>query len=304
MELRHLQSFLALAEELHFGRAADRLGIAQPALSRQIQQLEAEIGSDLFERTPRAVKLTRAGEELQLRVKPHVDGIGSAVAACRAAAAGVTGRLQIGFTSNLSYVFLPRVLAELKNLAPEAAFDVHELSTDHQINALRSGEIGLALVVLPVSDPGLIQRRLFQEPLIAVMPADHPLAKFSELTLDQLRDHPFIMCPRYRRTGFQYVIIERCAEAGFEPQIVQEVEGKTLMYELIARGVGISIVPESSSHGNREGVVYRPINDRLAPVEIAAVWKKENDEPLRRLFVDTALKVARQFRPQKKQAVA
>lgn len=305
MELRHLHSFLALAEELHFGRAADRLGIAQPPLSRHIQLLEAEIGASLFERSPRAVRLTAAGEELRNRVKAHVDGISSAVNATRLAAAGKTGRLSVGFTSNLSYLLLPAVLERLKTIAPGVSFHVSEMSTDPQIDALRSGEIELGLLALPIDEPDLIQRRLFQDPLLVVMPHNHPLAGHDGVTFSQLKDYPFVMCPRYRRTGFQHVITDRCVAAGFTPRVVQEVEGKTLMYELVARGVGVSIVPRSSSHGHREGFVYLPILDPVEPVDIAAVWRKENDSCLRRLFVDTAVAVAAEvYTPKAVRAVA
>lgn len=305
MELRHLQSFLILAEELHFGRAAERVGIAQPALSRQIQQLEAEVGVPLFNRTPRSVTLTQAGEELRARVRQHVDGIDLALTACRAMGSGHSGRLKIGFTSNLSYALLPRVLSRLKEIAPDASFDVHEMSTDPQIAALRTGELDLAMVVLPISDGSLMQRHLFKDPLVLVMPTNHPLATRESVSLAQLQEYPFVMCPRYRRTGFQHSILERCADVGFVPNVVQEVEGKTLMYELIARGVGISVVPESSNHGHRAGVTYRPIVDGPKPVEMGAVWRKESDSALRRVFVDTAVAAARElYAPKRVPAVA
>ncbi len=305
MELRHLHSFLALAEELHFGRAAERVGIAQPPLSRHIQQLEAEIGAALFERSPRAVRLTRAGEEFLLRVRPHVDGISAAITASRAAGSGLTGRLQVGFVSNLSYALLPSVLGRMKELSPDAVVDLREATSLEQVQLVRSGEIELGLVVLPVEDPGLMQRRLFQDPLVVVMPADHVLANNVSISLEELCAHPFVACPRYRRTGFQHVILDRCVEVGFQPQIVQEVEGKTLMYELIAHGVGLSVVPQSSSHGHRAGIVYRPISNYIRPVDIGAIWRRENEDPLRKLFLDTAAVVAKEiYGPKQTQAVA
>lgn len=293
MELRHLHSFLALSEELHFGRAAERLGIAQPALSRQIQQLETEVGGALFERDSRSVRLTRAGDELLARVKVHVEGIASAFSAARAVNGGGAGRLRVGYVSNLSYRLLPAVLKKLKESCPGAAFDLHENTTDGQLQALRSGEIDLALVVLPVEAPEMIQRVLFQDPLVLVMPTDHPLSAQETVALSQLREYSFVMCPRYQRAGVEHVIFARCAELRFEPKVVQEVQGKTLLYELIARGVGLSIVPHSSSFGDRKGVVYRPISDSLRPIEIGAVWRRDRDQPLRKTFVDTAVRVSR-----------
>jgi DNA-binding transcriptional LysR family regulator len=304
MELRHLHSFLALAEELHFGRAADRVGIAQPPLSRHIQQLEAEIGSPLFERGPRSVTLTRAGREFLERVRPHVDGISQAVHATRAAGSGLSGRLTVGYVSNLSYQLLPTVLSQLQTTAPGVTLDLKEMSTLAQVPALRAGEIGIALLVLPIDELGLMQRRLFQDPLVVVMPADHELAQKSVVSLADLCRFPFIACPRYEKTSFQNVILERCHEAGYEPNVVHEVNGKTLMYELIAHGIGISVVPRSSSQGHREGIVYRSLAETLRPIDVGAVWRKEDEDPLRRVFVDTVVAAAQEFYGAKNAAVA
>jgi len=293
MELRHLHSFIALSEELHFGRAAERLGIAQPPLSRHIQQLETEIGAALFVRGPRSVQLTLAGEELLRRVRVHVEGIALAATAARAIGTGASGRLQVGFVSNLSYQLLPRTLATVKEIAPLAVFDLHEMTTDVQLAALRRGEIDVALLVLPIEGAELMQRLLFHDPLVAVMPENHTLRACAEVSVAQLRDEGFIMCPRYQRTGFQHVIFDRCEEIGFEPRVVQEVQGKTLLYELVSRGVGISIVPRSSSLAKRPGVIYRPLSDRIRPVDIGAVWRRDDDPPLRKVFVDTAVAAAR-----------
>jgi DNA-binding transcriptional LysR family regulator len=295
MELRHLHSFLALAEELHFGRAADRVGIAQPPLSRHIQQLEAEIGAPLFERGPRSVTLTRAGREFLERERPHVEGITQAVHATRIAGNGLSGRLAVGYVSNLSYQLLPTVLRQLKTSAPEIILDLKELPTLAQVPALRAGEINLAMLVLPIEDFGMMQRRLFQDPLIVVMPTDHELAQNSVISLADLCRYPFIACPRYEKTSFQNVILERCHEAGYKPNVVHEVNGKTLMYELIAHGIGISVVPRSSSQGHRDGVSYRPLAETLRPIDVGAVWRKEDEDPLRKLFVETVVNAAQEI---------
>jgi DNA-binding transcriptional LysR family regulator len=259
----------------------------------------------LFERTPRAVRLTRAGEELRDRVKTHVDGLDAAIDATRRAGSGQSGRLNVGFSVNFSHVFLPRVLERLRSSAPNAVFSLSELSTDSQIEALRSDQIQLAFVPLPLADPDLMQRRLFQDPLVVVVPQGHPLTEFGSVTLAQLEEHPFVMCPRYRHTGFPYSSLDRCAAVGFKPRIVQEVGGKTLMYGLVARGLGLSIVPASSAPGHRSGVVYLPISDPVPPVDMAAVWRKETDCPLRKVMVDTAVLVAEElFGPQRQKAVA
>ena len=163
MELRHLRSFLALADELHFGRAAERLGIAQPPLSRHIQQLEAEIGVPLVERGSRLVRLTRAGEILRDRVRPQVEGIAAAVAESRAVGAGWHGRLCVGFITNMSYALLPRVLEKLREAASEAVFDVRETSVDDAERGVREERYDLALTRVPIDDQGLMQRVLHEE---------------------------------------------------------------------------------------------------------------------------------------------
>lgn len=295
MELRHLRSFLALADELHFGRAAERLGLAQPPLSRHIQQLEAEIGVVLVERGSRGVKLTRAGEILRDRVRPQVEGITAAVAETRAVGAGWRGRLCVGFITNMSYAVLPRVLEKLRESAPEAVFDVHETSADEAERGVREERFDLALTRLPVEDQGLMQRGLHHERLMLVLPAGHRLAGRKTLSFDDVVDEPFVMCRRHEHALLQHIILRRCDEVGFRPRVVQEVGGKTLMMELVAAGVGLTVVPESSSYSTRPGLVYRRVVDSIAPVTMAAIWRRENANPLRSIFLEAVVEVARAF---------
>lgn len=297
MELRHLRSFLALADELHFGRAAERLGIAQPPLSRHIQQLEAEIGVPLVERGgPGGVRLTPAGEVLRDRVRPQVEGITSAVADARAVGAGWKGRLAVAFITNMSYFILPRVLERLRAIAPEAVFDLSEASADEAERGLREERFDVALTRLPVDDQSLIRRILHEERLMLVVPAGHRLAERGEVTLAEVADDPFIMCQRHGGGPVQHVILQHCEQAGFTPRIVQEVAGKTLMMELVASGMGLTVAPESSAFSNRPGLVYLPVTDAVPPVPMAAVWRRDNANPLRTVFVDTAAAVARRVR--------
>lgn len=293
MELRHLRSFLALADELHFGRAAERLGIAQPPLSRHIQQLEAEVGVALVERGSRSVRLTRAGEILRDRVRPQVEGIAAAVAETRAVGAGWHGRLCVGFITNMSYALLPRVLERLRDEAPEAVFDVHETSVDDAERGVREERFDLALTRVPIEDQGLMQRVLHEERLLLVLPAGHRLIDKEELSFADVLEEPFIMCQRPERAPLQHIILRRCAEAGFTPRVVQEVGGKTLMMELVAAGMGLTFVPESSAFSTRPGLVYRAVTDPIAPIAMAGIWRRENTNPLRRVFLDAAIAVAR-----------
>lgn len=298
MELRNLRSFLALADELHFGRAAERLGIAQPPLSRHIQQLEAEIGVPLVERGSRGVRLTRAGERLRDRVRPQIEGIAAAVAEARAIGAGWNGRLCVGFITNMSYAFLPRLLGRLRVEAPEAVFDVREVSVDEVERGLREERFDAGLTRLPVEDQGLMHRVLFEEPLLLVLPEHHRLAAEPEISFAEIADEPFIMCQRHDRAPVPHLILRRCEEAGFKPRVVQEVGGKTLMMELVASGMGLTIAPASSSYSSRPGLVYRHISDPIAPISMAMIWRRENTNPLLRVFIDTAVAVARKLAPE------
>jgi DNA-binding transcriptional LysR family regulator len=301
MELRHLRSFLALADELHFGRAAARLGLAQPPLSRHIQQLEAELGIKLVERTGRGVRLTAAGEILRDRVRPQVEGITAAVAEARAVGAGWQGRLCVGFITNMSYAMLPRILHRLQAVAPEASFDVQEASVDDAERGVDEGRFDLALTRAPIAHQGLMQRPLHDEYLMLVLPERHALAHREEISLAEVADEPFVMCQRPDHAPLQHIILRRCDEAGFRPRVVQEVGGKTLMMELVAAGMGLTLAPESSSFSPRPGLVYRRVRDRIAPITMLAVWRSENVNPLRRVFVDTAVAVAKALGPELRQ---
>jgi DNA-binding transcriptional LysR family regulator len=292
MELRHLRSFLALADELHFGRAAERVNIAQPALSRHIQQLESDIGVALVKRSSREVKLTPAGVVLRDRMRSQLDGITSAVAETRAVGAGWRGQLCVGFITNMSYVLLPRVLERLRQEVPDAIFNLREASVDDAERGVCEDRFDLALTRLPINDQSLMQRVLHQERLMLALPKGHRLAERSELAFTDVAEEPFVMCRRHYRAPPQHLILQLCEEAGFRPRVVQEVEGKTLMMELVAGGMGLTVVPESSSYSGHEGLIYRPIRDVVAPIHIVAIWRSENRNPLRSIFLRAALEVA------------
>lgn len=300
MELRHLRYFVALAEELHFGRAADRLGVAQPPLSRQIAQMEAELGTPLFSRTSRRVTLTAAGAAYLERVRRILADVEGAARVALRAADGQAGQLRVGFTSHLAYRFLPELLGAFRGTrTPEVAVEARELSTAQQTKALHDGEIDLGLLTLPVGDESLIIRRLFREPIVLVLPAGHRLARGSADTpveLANLRGEPFVLCPRYHRAGSTQTILDHCRQAGFEPRVTQEIEHKQALVGLIAAGVGLSLLPQSMTGLLHEGVTPRWLTPPLPPLELVAAWRRPEgsaDSPLRRRFVETAVKTAR-----------
>jgi len=296
MELRHLRSFLAVADELHFGRAADRVGATQPAVSRHLQLLEAELGYALLLRSSRNVALTAAGKALRSGIASHVEAMDLAVNEARAISTASAGRLRIGYVANLSYVFLPQLLERLRQRVPHAAFEVHESPTPRQIDALNTGRLDVGIALAPLDDSSLMQRRLFEERLIVMTRAGHPLARRKNIELGTLANEPFVICPRYVRTGLHEIVRQRCQCAGFTPNVVQEVGGRTLLEELIVSGVGISVVPESASHVPRTGVAFVPLRGKVEPIQVHVIWKKGNLEPLLPLFLELAVSGAREWR--------
>jgi DNA-binding transcriptional LysR family regulator len=295
MELRHLRSLLVLAEELHFGRAADRLGIAQPALSRQIQQLETELQTQLFKRSPRAVALTDAGREF-------VEGIGPAIQQIEDAAAGAInfaqakrGRIRVGSSGNLSSDFIPDLLHQLHQESPLVRIDVRELSVAEQIRTLHAAEIDVGLATLPINDPSLIVRRIFSEPIVVMVQSESEFAQRTSIRVRELAKEQFIICPRYRRAGFHEVIIELAGKAGFRPRIASEVDAPSTAMALVERGLGVALVPHSESLTSSERVRCVPITDPAFLIDIGAVWRRENMSPLVRWFIDSAVQMGREI---------
>ena len=289
MELRQLRSLLVLAEELHFGRAADRLGIAQPALSRQIQQLEAELQSPLFIRSPRAVKLTEMGREFVDSVAPAIHQLESAVANSTGFARAARGRLRIGSASSLSHRFTPALLERLYQASPQVRIDVRELSTAEQVRTLHSSEIDIGLAILPITDPSLIVRRIFREPLLVMVDSRSKFSDRPFVRLQDLAEEDFIVCPRYRQSGFHELVMGLTAKAGFRLRIAREVDAQDTATALVAGGLGVSLVAESTSAGGDERVKFLPLREPEILVDIGLIWRRENMSPLMRLLIQYAV---------------
>ena len=289
MELRQLRSLLVLAEELHFGRAADRLGIAQPALSRQIQQLETELQSPLFIRSPRAVTLTEMGREFVAGIGPAIQQLETAVANSIGFARATRGRLRIGSCSNLSYRFTPALLERLHQASSQVRIDVRELSTAEQVRTLHSSEIDIGLAVLPTTDPSLIVRRIYREPLLAMVNSKSKFARRAFVRLEDLAEEDFIVCPRYRQSGVYELVMELTAKVGFRPRVAREVDGKETALALVEAGHGVSLVAESAATVGSDRVSYVPLRDPEILVEVGLIWRRENMSSLMRRFIEYAV---------------
>jgi DNA-binding transcriptional LysR family regulator len=299
MELRQLSSRIVLAEELHFGRAADRLGIAQPALSRQIQQLETELQSPLFVRTARAVTLTDMGREFVASIAPAIQQLEFAAANSVAFAGATRGRLRIGASSNLSHRFTPALLERLHQSSPDVRIDVRELSTAEQVRTLHSSEIDIGLAILPITDPSLIVRRIFREPLMAMVNANSEFGHRASIRFEDLAEQDFFVCPRYRQSSFHELTMRLAEKAGFRLRVAREIDAKETALALVERGLGVTLTPESATNTGNDRVRYIPIRDPEIILDIGLIWRRENMSPLVRRFIDFAVHLGQQMRAER-----
>ncbi|MBH9359999.1 LysR family transcriptional regulator [Pseudomonas aeruginosa] len=299
MELRHLRYFIAVAEELHFGRAAERLGISQPPLSQQIQALEEEIGARLFERTNRRVELTDAGRLFLDESRQVLAQVDKAVLLARRAHLGELGELKIGFTSSAPFTStIPSSIHAFRKAYPDVHLDLQEMSSRQVLKALLEESLQVG-VIRPLALPDAVHWvELFREPLVAVLRADHPLAAGSEdgLAIAALAEEPFVFFPRSYGTGLYDQVIALTRQAGFSPRIAQEASEAMTIIGLVSAGLGVSILPASFRRTRVDGVVYRTLSD---PEATTAVWlgRRQNEgSPLALSFIDLVTREAASLR--------
>lgn len=294
--LRHLQYFVAVAEERHFGRAAARLHMAQPPLSQQIRRLEAEIGVDLFVRTTRRVDLTEAGTRYLLRARAILDSVDTAAEEARRVAAGTVGHLTIGCVGSATYSLLPTLSRHLAQDLPGVEFSFRgEMLVADQVTALREGAIDLALLRPPVTDGTLSVVPLRHERLIVALPEGHRLADRREVRVAQLAELDLIVHSASSRSAMYDVVLRLLADAQLTPRIRHEVGETSTLVTLVAGGLGAAVVPEPVNALALDGVTFRPLVRPVTTVQLAAAHRVERDEPhLRRtISVLTALARAR-----------
>ncbi|HEX4896469.1 MAG TPA: LysR family transcriptional regulator [Solimonas sp.] len=266
MELRHLRYFVAVAEERHFTRAAQRLGINQPPLSQQIRQLETELGTDLFRRLPRGVALTEAGEGLLEDARRLLRDAELAAERVRRVARGEQGRIRLGLINSASFhPLIPRVIREFRRRYSNVTLSLEERTTPSLAAAVRRDTVDAAFV-RPLLDGGedLHVEAVLDEPMVVALPSGHALAARAQVSLLALSLEPFVLFSRPVGAGLHEEIIRACREAGFSPRVVQEASQVSSIVNLVASGLGVSIVPASMQQMHTEGVIYRPIR-RPAP---------------------------------------
>jgi DNA-binding transcriptional LysR family regulator len=290
MELRHLRYFLAVAEERHFTRAAERLGIKQPPLSRQIRELEREFGAPLFYRLTRGVELTEAGALLAEDAQRILDQIELAKAGVQNRARGESGHLRVGFAGATYFQpLVPGIIRSFRDRFPGVVLLPEQSNTPRLVAGLHGGEIDIAFIRPPMErGEGLGVELLVDEPMVAVLPAWHPLAGEGVVALGALAAETFILVPRTIGPGFYDSIIAGCRDAGFVPRLGQEAPQMPAMVPMVAAGFGVSVVPQSLQQIRTEGVVYRPLQGEPLRARISLAYRRDDHSPAVRNFVALA----------------
>jgi DNA-binding transcriptional LysR family regulator len=292
-EITQLRCFVAVAEELHFGRAAVRLNMTQPPLSRQIQVLERIIDAPLLERTSRAVRLTPAGRSFLPEARRILKLAASATFTAKRIAAGKTGGIKIGFTAGAAYSFLPQLVTAMQRRIPELELSLKELVSIDQLEALGSGEIDVGLLRPPVVRPELDAIRVVAEPLVAAIPAGHALAGKPSLSMKDIDNQPFVMYAPYESRYFYDLLVGEFARANVLPRYVQQLSQIHSILSLVKAGLGIAVVPQAAASLRMEGIVLLPLRIKSPkPVELFLVWRRDGDNPLLTTVVDVGREVS------------
>lgn len=281
MELRHLRYFVAVAEARHFTRAAQALGMAQPPLSQQIQALERELGTPLFRRLPRGVALTEAGTQFYADARRLLDDAGQAVDRARRVARGELGRLRVGMINSAPFhPLIPQVIREFRSRYPHLALTLEEGTTPELASAVSLERVDVAFVrPLLGSEPGVHSEVLLDEPMVVALPSGHPLARRARVPLLALSIEPFVLFPRSVGAGLYDTILRSCLDAGFSPRVVQETRQVTSIVNLVAAGLGVSIVPSSMQQVHTEGVSYRPLRPPAPSARLSLVYREGEQPP-------------------------
>jgi DNA-binding transcriptional LysR family regulator len=286
MELRHLRYFVAVAEELHFGRAAERLFIVQPTLSKQIAALEKELGVPLFMRTKRHVELTSAGAAFLEDARQVLAQTEGATLRAKQASRGEVGLLEIGFVAPVLYDLLPHMLRAFRAQYPDVRLSLHELHSREVLNGLLSRDLHIGFSRLPVgAGKGLRVQPLVEEPVLVALPEGHPFAARESVPLADLADEELILITRTQEPELYDSYVTACSTAGFSPRVAHEVDRTHVAVGLVAGGLGICFVPSSAQRIAHPQVAYRPLTDPSPRITFGAVWSSGPVAPVLQNFL-------------------
>jgi DNA-binding transcriptional LysR family regulator len=290
LELRHLRYFVAVADELHFGRAAERLGMSQPPLSQQIHALEQRLGARLFERKGRGIALTHAGTVLLPRARSLLVQAERAAESVARTQRGELGELHLGLMSSGPFTFVvPRVLARFRERLPNVRLQIHELATSHQVEALEQGVIDVGVIRPEPLPDGIAALELFKDSVTVVMHASNPLASTpGPIHIRELAGEDFIFYQRSLGVRFYDEVIALCRKSGFSPRILYEVRELPTIIGLISGGFGVAVLPASVQRMMVEDVVFRTVADLDATTAVWAIYRKEIDNPMVSAFLEIA----------------
>jgi DNA-binding transcriptional LysR family regulator len=289
MEMRHLRYFVAVADHLHFGRAAAELRIAQPSLSHQIRQLEAELQTQVFYRTKRRVQLTEAGRLFLEQAREILAQTDRATLIARRAVQGTAGRLRIGLAHWMDVPNLIEVVKRLERRQPGIQLEMRQMSASLQLTALTDEHLDVGFIHPPVPKP-LNGEIVASEPFVVALPFHHRLSMTQCIPLSALSHEPFILFPRESMPQFYDRAIEICTEVGFTPNVREEIDHPDLILRLVAAGLGISLVPASARKAPRPGVAFRMIEPSRCVLETAVAWPK-HASPVLSLFLEVVREV-------------
>lgn len=280
MEMRHLRCFVAVAEELHFGRAAERLHLSQPPVSQAIKELEEELGVRLLDRTSRRISLTSIGEELLKDALATLASADLMRKRGRDAASGLVGSLSIGFISLPTFTFLPGLLKQFDSDHPRVKLSLQEGTSDQLTHDVESGHLDIGLVFQQTDlSPTLSSRRVQHEQLVVALPEDHPQAENSQVSLKKLKNERFLCFERRFGPLMFDAIIAACMQNGVSPRIFTARQMHTIV-SIVSGGLGVALVPDCIRALARQGVVYRPIQGAKPYVSTVAIWRKSDQSPV------------------------
>ncbi|RVT99060.1 LysR family transcriptional regulator [Rhodovarius crocodyli] len=290
-DLRHLRCFLQVAQELHFSRAAERLHMAQPALSRTIRELEAEVGTALFQRSTRQVSLTVAGEAFLKECRAGLAQIERGVAKARRVAEGTSGELRVAYMDFAINGRLPELVRLFRERHPEIRLELHYMPTSRQQAALLERRIDIGFMLDGMGSEVMTSYPLAEDSYVALLPATHRLADVPGLTLSALAQEPFVIGTGDDWFGYRETIFAMCRQRGFFPDIIQEASSSQGIFGLVAAGAGVSVYSSCVRNVQRRGIVVRELDDVRAAISIRAVWEREHPSPTVQRFAEFLLSV-------------
>lgn len=295
VELRHLRYFVAVADLLHFGRAAERLGIAQPSLSQQIQDLERDLGTPLLVRSKRQVQLTDAGRLFLDEARDILARAARARVTAERAGRGEAGRLAIGFGPWMDYSAMPKMIRLFGERHRDVQVQIRSLSTPQQIAALKDSRLDVGFFRQAATEPWLSSEPLVTEPFVLAVPTNHRLARRRTIEPRVLGDQPFIAFPRETAPHFYDAMVQFCRDAGFVPQIHHDADHPLTVLALVATGIGVALVPASLRRVPRPGVMFRSLRGVRPTLETAVAWRTDNHSATVETFVRIVRELVRRL---------